>query len=200
MNFLAHIYLSSENDSVKIGNFIADSIRGKKYKKYPLEIQRGILLHRHIDSFTDSHSIVSQSKKRLFNKYRHYSSVIVDIYYDHFLAKNWKSYSETELSVFAKDFYTLLEQNFDILPERYQDLFPFMKSQNWLLSYASLDGIQRVFNGMNKRAKHKSRMNEALYELELYYSLFEEEFTEFFNKLMTYSDLKKAEVLKQLEL
>ena len=200
MNYLAHIYLSKENDLLKIGNFIADGVKGNSYLKFQKDIQAGILLHRQIDSFTDSHPIVSQSKKRLFNKYRHYSSVIVDIYYDHFLAKNWEIYSQIELSVFAQNFYDLLERQFDVLPKRYQNLFPFMTSQNWLYSYASLEGIQRVFDGMNRRTKHPSKMNEAVQELELYYSSFENEFSNFFRELIMFSDQKRKEILKQFAL
>ena len=122
MNFLAHIYLSHDDDDIKIGNFIADSIRGKKYKNYPAQIQRGILLHRHIDTFTDAHPTVRQSTKRLHENYSHYSGVIVDILYDHFLAKNWKKYSDVPLETYVDDFYHLLEDNFDTLPLNVQRL------------------------------------------------------------------------------
>jgi acyl carrier protein phosphodiesterase len=92
MNFLAHIYLSGDNDLLKIGNFMADSIRGNQYLQYPDEIKKGILLHRFIDTFTDAHLIYRKSKHRLHEKYGHYSGVIMDIVYDHFLAKNWNHY------------------------------------------------------------------------------------------------------------
>ena len=88
MNYLAHIYLSNEEEEITLGNFIADGVKGKKYVQFPLGIQQGILLHRAIDSFTDAHPIVRKSTKRLHKKYGHYSGVIVDILYDHFLAKN----------------------------------------------------------------------------------------------------------------
>ena len=93
MNFLAHIYLSGNNDLLKIGNFMADSIRGNSYENYPEEIKKGILLHRSIDSFTDMHPVYRKSKHRLHEKYGHYSGVIMDIFYDHFLAKNWANCS-----------------------------------------------------------------------------------------------------------
>ena len=98
MNFLAHIYLSGEDEGITIGNFIADGIKGKKYLSYPASIQKGILLHRGIDSFTDSHPTVRQSTARLHENYGHYSGVIVDILYDHFLAKNWEEYHEQDLA------------------------------------------------------------------------------------------------------
>ena len=180
MNFLAHIYLSGDNELVTIGNFSADGIRGKKYKEFPKEMQAGIILHRHIDTFTDAHSITKQSTKRLHKNYGHYSGVIVDIFYDHFLAKNWKTYSDIDLSVYIDDFYKALIENFDSLPERFKKLTPVMIEGNWLLSYASLDGIQLVLNGMNRRTKGRSKMNEATKELVLYYYEFEKDFTDFF--------------------
>ncbi len=99
MNFLAHIYLSGNDTDLIIGNFIADGIKGKKYKKFSPGIQKGILLHREIDTFTDAHPIVRQSTKRLHKNYGHYSGIIVDILYDHFLAKNWSRYSDVPLEI-----------------------------------------------------------------------------------------------------
>ena len=112
MNFLAHIYLSGSNDNIAIGNFISDSIRGNKYKTFPKEIQKGILLHREIDTFTDAHPIFRQSTKRLHKNYSHYSGVIVDIFYDHYLAKNWSKYSDIPLEEYTIHFYEILQAKF----------------------------------------------------------------------------------------
>ena len=190
MNFLAHIYLSGDNTGVTIGNFMADSIKGKDYKKFPKDIQIGILLHREIDTFTDAHKTVRKSTKRLHEKYSHYSGVIVDILYDHFLAKNWSNYSNVPLDAYVENFYDDLEQNFDILELRIQKLMPYMIADNWLLSYASIDGIQRVLEGMNRRTKNRSQMNLAVNELEEFYSKFENEFTVFFEELIEFSNQK----------
>lgn len=194
MNYLAHIYLSGENDMVTIGNFIADSIKGKKYKKYPKNIQIGILLHREIDTFTDAHHVVRQSTKRLHEKYGHYSGIIVDILYDHYLAKNWSSYSNESLDSYIDNFYASLEAHFDILPLRTQKMMPYMITDNWLLSYASIEGISRVLDGMNRRTKNHSGMNEAVVELELFYKEFETEFTLFFDELIVFSKEKLNEL------
>ena len=118
MNFLAHIYLSGDDDMITIGNFMADGIKGKKYLKYPEGIQKGILIHRWIDSYTDSHTITKQSTKRLHAKYGHYSGVIVDILYDHFLAKNWHQYHEQSLETYVDDFYELLKTHHHLLTSR----------------------------------------------------------------------------------
>ena len=194
MNYLAHIYLSGENDLVTIGNFMADGVKGKRYKKFSREIQIGILLHRHIDTFTDAHKTVRQSTKRLHKKYGHYSGIIVDILYDHFLAKNWSKYSNIPLGDYVETFYNSLEEHYNILPLRIQKMMPFMMTDNWLLSYASIEGIQRVLDGMNRRTKNRSGMNEATKELEVFYTDFETEFTSFFDELIEFSKLKLKEL------
>ena len=192
MNFLAHIYLSGENAPVKIGNFIADSIRGKKYLEYPPDIQRGILLHRNIDTFTDAHPTVRKSTKKLHGSYGHYSGVIVDIFYDHYLAKNWKDYSSIPLNIYVDEFYDLLGSYYEILPLNVKKLMPYMIADNWLYNYSTLEGISRVLDGMNRRTKNRSKMNFAIIELEEHYKDFEAEFTSFFDELITFSEHKLA--------
>ncbi|XLS30975.1 ACP phosphodiesterase [Flavobacteriaceae bacterium M23B6Z8] len=187
MNFLAHIYLSGDRDLVKIGNFIADGIRGKKYLSYPSEVQKGILLHRSIDSFTDSHPTVKKSTKKLHQNYGHYSGVIIDIFYDHFLACNWKDYSQVPLNVFVDDFYKLLQKHNAILPLRIQQMMPSMIQDNWLLSYASIEGMSRILHQMNRRTENKSKMNFAIRELKLYYEELETEFKSFFEELIIHA-------------
>jgi acyl carrier protein phosphodiesterase len=194
MNFLAHIYLSQDDDEIKIGNFIADSVRGKKYKDYPPKVQKGILLHRNIDTFTDAHPTVRQSTKRLHKNYSHYSSVIVDILYDHFLAKNWHTYSDVPLETFVDDFYHLLEDNFEMLPQNVQRMLPYMIHDNWLVSYASIEGITKVLEGMNRRTQNRSKMNLAVVELQEFYDEFEAEFTSFFAELIEFSKQKLNEL------
>lgn len=194
MNFLAHIYLSNNNPLVSIGNFIADGIKGSEYKSFPRDIQIGILLHREIDTFTDAHPTVRQSTKRLHQNYSHYSGVIVDILYDHFLAKNWNRYSKVPLEFFVSNFYDLLEDHFELLPKRIQHMIPYMIADNWLLNYANIEGIQKVLDGMNRRTKNLSGMNNATSELITYYSEFEQEFTEFFEELRRFSTSKLSEL------
>ena len=183
MNFLAHIYLSGDNDLLKIGNFMADSIRGHSYDVYPEEIQKGILLHRSIDSFTDMHPIYRQSKHRLHKKYGHYSGVIMDIFYDHFLAKNWNTYSDEKLEDYTDNFYQLLKDNYDVLTEKVKVIIPYMFARNWLVSYASIDGLQMIMFHMDHRTKNRVNMHESIVELKQYYTEFEKEFTQFFEEL-----------------
>lgn len=190
MNFLAHIYLSFNDTEIAIGNFIADSIRGNKYKHLPDRIQKGILLHRAIDTFTDAHRIPKLSSKRLHKNYSHYSRVIVDIYYDHFLAKNWSTYSNIPLDQFVEDFYDSLETYYHLLPDGTKHMMPYMITDNWLLNYSKMEGIAKVLNGMNRRTQNKSKMNFAILDLEEHYREFEMEFTQFFEELVIFSKQK----------
>jgi acyl carrier protein phosphodiesterase len=187
MNFLAHIYLSGNNDLIKIGNFMADGIRGNDYLKFPLEVIKGVLLHRQIDTFTDSHPIYRKSKHRLHSKYGHYSGVIMDILYDHFLAKNWDNYSDQKLEDYVADFYASLVIHHAILSEKTIAMMPYMIDQNWLKSYETIAGIEKILFQMDYRTKHRANMQEAIVELQEFYTEFEEEFTAFFEELLTFS-------------
>ncbi|MGM1055683.1 MAG: ACP phosphodiesterase [Bacteroidota bacterium] len=183
MNYLAHIYLSGEDEQLKIGNFIADSVKGRKFIGFPEKVKNGIILHRAIDTFTDSHPIVKKSVHRLFPVYSHYSAVIVDILYDHFLAANWSDYSDVPLEKYVAEFYELLNENFEILPKRVKQFLPYMIRDNWLLNYATIEGIGKILFQMDQRTKNRSQMQLATAELKLYYPEFEEEFRSFFTDL-----------------
>ncbi len=177
-----------------MGNFFADGILGNQFQHYNQDIKNGIKLHREIDTFTDQHQTVRQSKRRLHNRYRLYKGIIIDIFYDHFLAKNWQNYSAVPLDVYVNSIYKLLQTEFDILPEKTQHMLPYMMEYNWLFNYQYKEGIQRVLNGMNNRTKNKSQMNLALEDLKLHYTEFENDFTLFFKDLIQFSNQKITEL------
>lgn len=169
---------------------MADGIRGKQFEHFPEDVQKGIILHRFIDTYTDSHDIFRQSTKRLHDKYHHYAGVIVDILYDHFLAKNWEKYSDEKLDRFVNRFYRALHENYPILTERTQDLMPTMIRENWLWSYHSVDGIQHILTQMDRRSKNQSKMQFATQELKEFYSEFESEFGLFFEDIKQQANQK----------
>lgn len=187
MNFLAHLYLSPNNPQIIIGNFIADHVKGNKFKHLPEDMQKGIFLHRAIDTFTDANDIVRTSKRRLHERYGHYDGVIIDIFYDHFLAKNWANYSQIPLDIFTKEIYQLLQKNATILPEKTLELLPYMIQYNWLYNYQYKDGIRDVLNGMNRRTKGKSKMNLAIEDLNLYYIDLQNDFQSFMLQLIDFT-------------
>jgi acyl carrier protein phosphodiesterase len=186
MNYLAHLFLSFNDEQIAIGNFMADFVKGNKFNDYPSDIRRGILIHREIDHYTDHHEILLKGKKRLFEDYRHYSGVIMDIYYDHFLAKNWSEYSDENLDVFCERQYLLLNNNIETLPDRCQYLLKYMESGNWLLNYQYIHGIQFALSGLSKRTSFESGMQKAVKNLEDDYQLYEGEFQAFFKDILNH--------------
>ena len=194
MNFLAHIFLSQNIDKVKIGNFIADSVRGNNFGDFDPEVQKGIILHRSIDTFTDAHPIFRVGTKRLHSRYHHYAGVILDVFYDHFLARNWSRYSSIPLQEHNHQFYDLLEKNLDWMPERIEKILPIMRSQDWLTTYATIGGLSEILFQMDRRTKLVSKMQFAPEELEEYYDEYEAEFFEFFEELRKFVDQKWIEI------
>jgi acyl carrier protein phosphodiesterase len=183
MNYLAHMYLSGQSEQLLIGNFIADAVKGNQYKNYSDRVREGILLHRHIDTFTDNHEIVEMSKQRLRGKYHKYSPVIVDIFYDHFLALHWGKYCSTPLPAYSRTIYRLLQSSLDELPLKSVQFLSYMMRNNILCAYATVSGVQQVLEGMSYRASFESNMENASEDLVEHYEEFEKEFTAFFPDL-----------------
>jgi acyl carrier protein phosphodiesterase len=189
MNFLAHAYLSGPDEKLLTGNFIGDFVKGRQaLSAFDPDIARGVELHRLIDDFTDNHPLVMESKKRLRPKYRHYSAVIVDVYYDHFLAKNWAAFHPLPLEKFAQHVYTTITKFSDILPAGVRYMLPYMMRGNWLVNYSRLEGIGRALTGMAQRTPYLSKMEQAVSDLELNYELFYTEFRQFFPLLRARAD------------
>ena len=146
MNYLAHIYLSGIHTELRFGNFIAYAVPDKQYEFYAKGIQDGILLHRAIDTFTDKHPIFRKHNKLLFQDFGHYSRVIVNMFYDHFLTSLWNNYHTQTFEIFSIDFYNEINQYEELLPDKMKRGFPYMKEQNWLIQYRSLTGIDSILD------------------------------------------------------
>ena len=187
MNFLAHAYLSGNKDLILFGNFVADAVKGNGFLRFPDDIQTGIRLHRKIDSYTDSHPIFKRSLGRVRKDFRKYSGIVIDIYYDHFLARNWKEYSDTELPEFAEHVYQVLQSNHEHLPGRTKQMLPFLVMQNWLVGYATFPELSGVFHGMDRRTSLHSGMSNAVEVLEKNYGGLKSDFEAYFPELITYA-------------
>lgn len=187
MNFLAHLYLSgNENERLKIGNFIGDQVSGNKIGHFHPDIQKGIKLHRAIDTFTDDHPVTLQGRTRLYNTFHKYAGVITDVYHDHFLAKYWNQFSDVPLEIFAHETYLMLEKHKDELPPDTKHMLGFMKQENWLLAYSTIEGISSIFVRMSKRTRFESHMELAGEALRNDYAAFEADFYAFFPELQAY--------------
>lgn len=187
MNFLAHIFLSGADEKLTVGNFIGDFVKGSQLNDYSERVKQGILLHREIDRYTDSHEVVKESKDRLRAGYRHYAPVIVDVFYDHFLAKNWNEFSDTDLEHFTKSFYDMIYRYREDIPSQAKHMLAYMKRDSWLYNYRLTEGIHRALSGMSRRTKFDSKMEFAINDLEKNYDAFKAEFMTFFPDLRLHS-------------
>lgn len=187
MNFLAHAFLSGDNDQIMVGNFIGDFVKGNQLHSLPEDIKKGVILHRSIDEYTDRHDIVRKSKDRLIKKYRHYAGVIVDIFYDHFLAHNWSEYHDLPLKEFTENTYATVWSYEDILPSAAKRVIPYMRRDNWLLLYADISGIHDALSGMSRRTKFVSKMEEASEDLRRDYDFFKEDFDAFIPEVIKFA-------------
>jgi len=186
MNFLAHLFLSGNNDEMLVGNLLGDFMKGRKISSFDEGIINGIILHRKIDEFTDNHPLVVKTKERLRPLFKHYTPVVADIYYDHFLAANWNDYSEVDLKDFAQHSYQVLRKHKELFPPRFQQALVYMRFRNVLVSYAKFSGIDFAFNRMALRSNYPSNLKNATIELKANYDLYLAEFQKFFPELQEY--------------
>lgn len=184
MNFLAHLYLSGDNDEIRLGNFIGDYVKGKDYDKYPPAVKKGILLHRKIDSFTDMHPIVRKSKSYFYYKYHKYSGIIIDILYDHFLAHEWHMFSEINFDVYVENIHEWLRNNIDDMPLEMKKLVSHFMRNNWLKSYRSIEGIESVLIGMSKGTSLPAEYDYAIFILKKHYNELRHDFLNYFPELI----------------
>ncbi|MFC2123256.1 ACP phosphodiesterase [Bacteroidota bacterium] len=192
MNILAHAFLSKHSTPLMIGNFIADFVKGNQFKKYETGIARGIILHRYIDDFTDKHPVFLRSKDRIREHYRHYSAVVIDVFYDHYLARDWSEHAGGDLEEFTVWVYKILKSRLDEFPEKARMVLPYIVKGNWLLRYADKDGIDRSLKGMAARSRHNSGMENAINDLNRYYQEFEEDFREFLPQITAFVKEKEG--------
>lgn len=195
MNYLAHAFLSFNKQDILAGNMISDFVKGKSKYTYPLEIQKGIHLHRLIDEFTDAHPVTAKAKNYFRPQYRLYSGAFIDVAYDHFLALDEKLFEEYGgLMSFSKGVFQLLDNNYNLFPQGFQKMFPYMKSQNWLYNYQFKEGMQKSFNGLVYRAKYLEESDIAYEIFNQYYGELKNCYEQFFPELFQFA----AEKLRQV--
>ncbi len=183
MNFLAHQYLSFESPPVMAGNFMADSIRGALSVHLPEEVLLGISVHRFIDSYTDTHPIVLESRAILYPHFSKYAGVVQDVFFDHFLALDWKLYHPEQLPAFAKKVYRTLAHYEPILNEKAKRTLHYMSRHGWLEGYESVEGVNRALTGLASRASFPSNMQNSIPALEANFTELKSAFNVFFPEL-----------------
>jgi len=184
MNFLAHLVLSPKEKNFILGNLAADFLRGSEKKLISKSVRSGIRMHQFVDRFTDTHVLVKASKGRLKNHFRLLSGVLIDVFYDHFLAKDFEQIANISLEEFCKYIYETLENNTAALPPRLQRFVPIMVRDNVLFSYRELGGIQAALTRINLRIKKKISVELAMASLSDLYGFIENDFRQFFPDLI----------------
>lgn len=155
MNYLAHAYLSFGLEEILVGNMISDFVKGNKQYGYGPGIQQGIRLHRSIDAFTDAHEATRTAKEFFRKDYRLYAGAFVDVVYDHFLANDPTCFpAEADLRRTADLTYDTLQLHYELLPEKMQQMLPYMRSQDWLFNYRFEWGIEKSLMGVVRRSRY----------------------------------------------
>lgn len=179
MNYLVHLFLSDPTPECLLGNLMGDFVKGRLDDTFPPEIRRGIAQHRTVDSFAQRSLAFRQSKSRLDERYRHGKGILVDIFYDHFMARNWRRHADIPLNAFARHVYRLLEAHVELLPPGLQAVAPRMIAHNWLESYREEKVIGRVLERISARLRRPTLIGEGLAELEKNYAGLERDFEAF---------------------
>ncbi len=191
MNFLAHLFLSGDASEVLVGNLMGDFVKGRLDGRFPPGIERGILLHREIDSFTDKNRHFLWSKQRLDKSFGLYRGVLVDLFYDHFLAANWEDYADLPFTLFISDSWRVLCEHKEFLPARLQRIMPFI-FRDWLPLYRDIGGIAAVLHRISCfRLKRANRLEEGAEALKRHYGGLYEDFRKFFPELLAFSEVRK---------
>lgn len=189
MNYLAHIYLSDNTDESMLGNFLGDFVNKSLENNFEYSIREGIFMHRKLDSFTDSNLVFLESKKRISNLNRRFAGVLIDMFYDHFLAKNWSQYSPIALEEYADNFYSMLEKFSYCLPDKLTKRLPYMIEENWLLSYKDISGIKVPLERISRRFSESAHpLVNPSDELIKNYESLESDFKKFFPCAIEYAN------------
>lgn len=165
MNFLAHALLAGDDPALIVGGVVGDWIKGRLPAGLPDDLARGVALHRAIDSHADSHPAFRQSRARISPARRRYAGVLVDVFYDHLLARDWLTIYPRPLDTFCADVYLFIEERMHDLPAASHPALRMMAREDWLASYAEIEGIADVLARMSRRARQPNPLHAG--ELEL---------------------------------
>lgn len=183
MNFLAHLALAGTDDASRIGNILGDFEKGTPdsiRQRLPDPIVAGIVMHRHIDRFTDDHQIFRESRILLAPERRRFAGIIVDIFFDHFLTTHWQRFHPGTVPEFIEEMHQLFERRPEWLGSHFGPLVPRLRSENWLASYGSLSGLEKTLNRVANRSPKLTPLREGVLDLREHHQLFEKQFLTFY--------------------
>lgn len=194
MNYLAHLYFSDPEPLAWAGSLMGDFLKGAIPEQLPATLRAHLQLHRQIDSFTQRSPSFQTSRRRLDPRFRHGRSVLVDVFYDHFLASNWQRYHALPLSVFSAQVYQGLAAHDELLPQPLQQILPRMIEHDWLFSYRQEKVVAKVLLRLQQRLQNKLPLAEGFAELQKWRSELENDFFRFMLEAEQFVALWKADV------
>jgi acyl carrier protein phosphodiesterase len=186
MNYLAHVFLARATPALLTGGLLGDFVKGRIDDAWPAAMRTGIELHRAIDHYTDAHPLVTASRALIAPERRRFAGILVDVFYDHFLARHWPRHAELPLDRFTQHVYAVLWPQRREFPERLQRILPWMRADDWLASYADLDAVAAALRGMARRCRYAERARPlagGIDDLHAHYAPLERQFLDFFPQL-----------------
>lgn len=191
MNYLAHLCLAPPGDDALLGSLMGDFVKGPLPGSYPPGIAHAMVLHRRIDAFTDAHPRVRLSRERVSGPRRRFAGIMVDLFYDHFLARHWHRYRDEPLDAFTHRVYGLLAEREHTLPPRLREVAARMRETDWLGSYREIGSIHIALDRMSLRLRRENRLRGAAEELEAKYDEFDADFRIFFPDVTQFARLHR---------
>ena len=186
MNYLAHAYLSFDMGELLVGNFIADTVKGK-IDKYSDGIQQGIRMHHQIDEFTDNNAYFKNSVSLINHDFGLYATIIVDMFYDHFLAANWAKFSDEPLEIYSRKVYASVLAHYTEVPWRMKRMLVHMMHSNWLLYYRNADSFKHFFKGLAFRTRFAPDLHKAADEIHIHYQALNRDFLLFMDDMIPFA-------------
>ncbi len=194
LNFLAHLLLAGDDPEAQVGQVLADLIPAGSIASFAPGIQQGIRAHQRIDVFTDGHPTFHTARRRLRPPFRRFAGVLLDIYFDHFLARDWDRHGNgTPLAAFADSRYEVLSSHQNLAVERYVKLVDAMRRGNWLVAYSSLAGVEQALKGIASRCRRENPIASGVSALMQNYNALQLDFEDFFPELKAYAETLRGE-------
>ena len=194
MNHLAHALLAGPSPGLVLGGLMGDFVKGRIGDEWSAEVRAGLLLHRRIDTFTDAHPLPQRSRRRIGPRRRRFAGIIVDMCYDHFLAREWSRFSTRALPAFCLDLYATLEDAAAQLPPRLARIAPRMAAEDWLGSYANLAALGQALDGIASRRASIAPLAGAAEDIAADYEGFRSDFLAFFPLLMRFCEDERRRI------
>ncbi len=193
MNYLAHLHLGGQQPQQLLGSLYGDFVKGRLDGRFPAQLEAAITLHRRIDVFTDSHPLVLKALARFPAERRRYAGIILDVFFDHCLARNWQDYADQPLQQFTAQVYRVLAAE-PALPGRLAQIAPYMAADDWLGSYREFEILEQVFNGIARRLSKPEGMAGAMQLVDTLYQPLSEDFRAFYPQLQAFAEAGRSPV------